>query len=203
MSLTDIQLKHLSKAMNFPLEDILFKDDMPKKFQFNKSYIINMQDEKDEDGNNNGGSHWVCLQINKYPNDKIQGMYFDPYGMGYPKDVENCIIRTINKKIPFTTKDVQSVVNNACGYWCSAYLHFINSFEGRSKDLYQDTSSFLDLFDDLNHSIDFKKNEYILKHFFQSNDKLKRVPINVDSIIDDDVGNGIDIVKIPVEIKLK
>jgi len=35
------------------------------------------------------------------------------------------------------------------------------------------------LFDDMNTSIDHKKNEFILKHFFRSDDPGKRVPIEV------------------------
>ena len=65
MSLTDTQLRDLAKAMEFPLADISFKDELPKKLEMNKGYIINIEDAEDEDGNRNGGTHWTCLQINK------------------------------------------------------------------------------------------------------------------------------------------
>lgn len=202
MSLTDTQLRDLAKAMNFPLADISFKNELPAKLQFNKGYIINIEDAEDADGQRNGGTHWTCLQINKYPNGSIEGIYFDPYGVGMPQDVEKAVKDTIGKKIPYTTKDVQSLMNNACGYYCAAFLHFINSSQYRSKELYQDVSTFLDMFDDLNTSVDFKKNEYILKHFFRAKDVEKRTPIEIDNIVKQDTGSGIDMMKIPVGVKM-
>ena len=205
MSLTDAQLRDLSKRMNFPLADVCFKDDLPDKLEFNKGYIINLEDEFDEDGRRNGGSHWTCFQINKYPNGKIEGIYFDPYGVGKPQDVKNAIIRTIGKNIPETKKDIQSLMNNACGWYCCAFLHFINSSQYRSKDLYQDVETFLDMFDDLDKSVDFKKNEYILKHFFRSKDAKGRgaVEVDTDTIVEDEEGNRPDLTKIPVGLNIK
>jgi len=201
MSLTDTQLELLAKKMEFPLAGIFFKDEMPSKLELNKGYIINIDDAQDEDGNDNTGTHWTTLQINKYPNGKTEGIYFDPYGVGMPQDVEKAVVNTIGKKIPHTTKDIQSLMNNACGYFCSGFLHFINASQYRSKDLYTDVSTFLDMFDDLNKSVDFKKNEYVLKHFFRSTDIDKRVPISIDNIVNTD-GGGVDLTKIPAGMKM-
>jgi hypothetical protein len=162
MSLTDIQLRELATAMEFPLAGVLFKDDLPKKLEYNKGYIINLEDELDEDGKPNTGSHWTCLQINKYPNGKVEGIYFDPYGVGMPQDVEKAVKNTIGKGIPHTTKDIQSLMNNACGYYCCAFLYFINKYENRSKNLYDDVAEFCHYFNDLNHSKDYKYNEFVL-----------------------------------------
>lgn len=204
MSLTDVALRELCKRMDIPLADITFKDELPNKLEFNKGYIINLEDEFDEDGKRNGGSHWTCLQINKYPNGKVEGIYFDPYGVGKPTDVKKAIERTIHKNIPETTKDIQSLMNNACGWYVCAFLHFINSSKYRSKDLYTDVSTFLDMFDDLNESVDFKKNEYILKHFFRSSDPEKRnaIDINLDPIVEKEEGDRLDLTKIPVGMKM-
>lgn len=201
MSLTDSQLKILANIMEFPLAGIFFKDELPKKLEFNKAYIINIEDAEDEEGNDNGGTHWTCLQINKYPNEKIEGIYFDPYGVGMPQDVEKAVFNTINKKIPNTTKDIQSLMNNACGYFVSAFLHFINSSQYRSKDLFQDVSTFLSMFDDLNKSVDFKKNEYILKHFFRNKNIDERVPVDIDEIVEDD-NSRVDMMKLPADVKM-
>ncbi len=60
---------------------------------------------------------------------------------------------------------------------------------------------FLDLFDDLDKSADWKKNEYVLKHFFQSKDPEKRKAIEVfadTTTIDGENDMG---VKIPAELK--
>jgi hypothetical protein len=37
----------------------------------------------------------------------------------------------------------------------------------------------MSLFDDLNKSIDYKKNEFVLKHFFEPKEKSLRNPITV------------------------
>jgi hypothetical protein len=191
--LTNNQLEQLSIQMNIPLEAIIFKDQAPEKFKFNKAYIINLEDEYDEGGNLQSGSHWTCLQINKYPNGKIQGIYVDSYGIPPPKDIIDSYKRTTgNSHFPYNTKDIQSLMSNACGFYCCAFLHFINNFSHRTKDLYQDTEHFLDFFDDLNKTVDFKKNEYMLKHFFQPKDPKLRKAIEViadPSTIDTDV-NG-------------
>ena len=96
-------------------------------------------------------------------------------------------------------------MSNACGWYCCAFLHFINNFSHRSKDLYQDTELFLSYFDDLNKSVDFKKNEYILKHFFQDKDPSKRKEIEVvapiESIVEND-NTRPDLTQIPVEFKV-
>ena len=204
MSLTDTQIWDLSKRMEFPLADVCFKDDLPNKLEFNKGYVINLEDEYDEDGKRNSGTHWCCLQLNKYPNGKIEGIYFDPYGAGKPQDVKKAVERTIGKNCPETTKDVQSLMNNACGYYVCAFLHFINSSDARSKDLYFDVSQFLGMFDDLNKSVDFKKNEYILKHFFRSSDPQQRraIDVDLDPIVEGDDDNNPDITKIPVGMEM-
>ena len=37
--LTDTQMEELARKMSIPLVDCLFKDQMPKKFEFNKSWF--------------------------------------------------------------------------------------------------------------------------------------------------------------------
>ena len=154
----------------------------------------------------NDGTHWTCLQVNKYPSGQIESIFFDPYGAPPSESIKKFVLDNTGKKLPYTEKDVQSLMNNACGYYCAAFLHYINKWEHRTKDLYADVDMFLHYFDDLNKSIDWKKNEYILKMFFQSSDPALRKEIDVishpDHITKQDTGKGIDIVKIPVSTKL-
>ena len=204
--LTDRQLTDLSKKMSIPLEMICFKDELPNKIAYNKSYIINLDNSVDDEGNSNEGTHWTCLQVNKYPDGKIEPIFFDPYGQPPSENIKKFVLDTCGKKLPYTTKDLQSLMNNACGWFCCAFLHYINAWSHRSKDLYEDVSCFMDYFDDLNTSIDFKKNEYILKMFFQSSDpKLRReieVISNPDEIRNQDEKGGGDIMKIPVSMNI-
>jgi hypothetical protein len=202
MSLSDTQIRELAKRMSIPLGDVCFKDELDCPLEFNKSYIINIEDSHDENGNENEGTHWTFLQCNKYPNEKIESIYFDSYGAPAPKHIIECVEKTTGKKgLPHTTPDIQSLLNNACGYYCLALGHFINSSQFRSGDLYNDVNTFMEMFDDLNKSVDFKKNEYILKHFFRSTDPNKRVPIEIDNISKDNEKGGIDAFRIPCDIK--
>jgi len=114
------------------------------------------------------------VYASKYSSDQIGPIFFDPYGALSEKEICGYW-----KKLPYTEKDVQSLMNNACGYYCAAFLHYINKWEHRTKDLYADVDMYLHYFDDLNKSIDWKKNEYILKMFFRSSDPALRKEIDV------------------------
>ena len=64
--LTDYQIKSMAKKMGIPLGGVIFKTELPKmKLQYNKTYIINLEDETDENGDKNEGTHYVFLQMNK------------------------------------------------------------------------------------------------------------------------------------------
>jgi len=179
MSLTDTQIWDLARRMDVPLVFCGFKDELKEEIlQYNKSYIINMENEFDEDGARNNGSHYTCFQVNKYSNGKKEGVYFDSFGMPPPQIVEDfCVI-----KLPYCNKDIQSLMNSACGWYCLAFLHFINASKYRSNDLYTDSGDFTDMFEDLNKSTDHLKNEFILKHFFRSADPSKRTPIEINGM---------------------
>jgi len=201
MSLSDSQIFQLAKKMRIPLKDVVFKDELTTPLEYNKSYIVNLEDSLDEEGNPNDGTHWCFLQLNKYPNDKVESIWFDPYGQPAPECVKKVVKDTTGKQgLPNTKKDVQSLMNNACGWYCLALGHFINASQYRSGSLYDDVTIFLDMFDDLNTSVDFKKNEYILKHFFRSEDPSLRKEIDV--ITTEDTKGGIDAFRVPCDIKV-
>ena len=206
MSLTDSQITDLSRRMRIPLAGIVFKDELKAPLQYNKAYFVNLQDSTDEEGNENDGTHWTFLQLVKYPNDKIEKIFFDPYGAPPSVNIKKAVEETTNSKgLPYTEKDVQSLMNNACGWYCLAIGHFINSSKYRSGSLYDDVTSFMDIFEDLNKSTDFKKNEYILKHFFRSEDPSLRKEIEVITTADEKGGIdafGKEMLKIPVQTKM-
>ena len=197
MSLTDAQIRELCDKMKIPLaikDGIVFKDELPKKLEYNKCYFINLEDEYSAEGTLNSGSHWTCFQIAKYKNGKIAPIYFDAYGMPAPEIIKDRMMKFTKQKIPFNTKDIQSLMANSCGWYCCAYLHYINNFSHRTGDIYLDTEQFLDYFEDLNKSTNFLKNEYILKQFFQSEDPALRRKIttiaDTNQITDDNNGGS-------------
>lgn len=180
--LTNEQIEDLADRMKIPLEYVGFKSNLPKKLKTNKAYIINLDDEIDKGtGLRNGGTHWTCFQVMEYPNGKKEGIYLDSYGAPPPEIVNERTKDSFKMKLPYNTKDIQSLMNEACGWYCLAFLHFINVYPQRSKQLYWDVEAFLGLFEDLNKSVDWKKNEYVLKMFFQPEDPKLRKPIEVIS----------------------
>jgi len=197
--LTDQQLFDLADAMEYKLERVCFKDELCEKpLKFNVGYIINLEDSMDKEGNDNQGTHWVALQVNKYPSNLIEPIYFDSYGAPPAEAIKKFVEKGIGKSyLPYTDSDIQALMNSACGWYCSAFLYWINKFDGRSQDLYSDTEAFIELFDDLNKSNNFKKNEFILKHFFRSKDPNKRVAIDVSADIHSIEGENLEGTKIP------
>lgn len=177
MSLTNFQIEDLAKRMNIQLVFCGFKSDLKNqpKLQYNKSYIINLEDELDEEGEPNDGTHWTCFQVNKYKNGKVEPFYFDSYGVGPPKEVEDFT----GMKMPFQKKDLQSIVAQVCGYYVLALLHFVNASKYRTGHLYTDCENFVGLFDDLSVSTDHIKNEWVLKQFFLGEDPDKRIKTEV------------------------
>ena len=88
-ALTNDQLFNLAKKMRVPLVFADFKSDLKNhKLQHNKYYIVNLENEYDENGKENDGSHWVGFQSNKYPNGHIENIYFDSVlQCGFPYDL--------------------------------------------------------------------------------------------------------------------
>jgi hypothetical protein len=111
--LSDSQIKKLSKKMDFPLAGVFFKDELPRKLEYNKGYVINLEDGTDEEGNQNEGTHWTALQVNKYPNGIIEPIFFDPYGVAPSENIKKFVLNNCGKKLPYTEKDIQSIMNNS------------------------------------------------------------------------------------------
>jgi hypothetical protein len=197
--LTDGQIKEIAPRMSIPLEWIGFKSDLPSVIKPNRSYIVNLDNETDLDGDDNEGTHWTCFQVVETPNGKMEAIYFDSYGISPPEIVKSHIKKSFGiTYIPYTTKDIQSLMSNACGYYCLAFLHFINGSPYRNGNLFDDVERFLSMFLDLNKSNDFKHNEYILKHFFLSKDPSKRK--SVDVLLDSEFAPDASDEAIPVAV---
>lgn len=164
--LSNTQVEELAKRMRVPLEGVFFKSQLKEmKMEPNRSYIINLEDEFDEVGQRNPGSHYTCFQYNKYPKGNDEYVYFDSFGVCPPEEVlEFCGV----KNMPYSEVDIQSLMCDACGWFCLAFLHFINAWEGRSKSLYYDCEHFTSLFNDLNKNTEWKYNEWVLKQFFRN-----------------------------------
>lgn len=177
--LSNFEIISLAEKMNMPLARICFKNQLlDEPLRYNIGYIINSQNDKDEDtGDENGGMHWTALYIAKNKNGRIEPLFFDSFGMPPAEDIKKFVAP---HKLPFFTKDIQSLMADCCGFYALAFCYFVScSTIGRTGDIYTDGETFIDLFDDLNTSKEWKKNEWVLSQFFQAKDASQRKVINV------------------------
>ena len=132
----------------------------------------------------------MCFQVNHYLDKPDEQVYFDSYGCAPPNEVlEFCKV----KVMPCSEIDVQSIMADCCGWFTLAFLHFINSWEGRSRHLYYDAEHFTTLFKDLNKDNDWKHNEFVLKQFFKPPCGRKTTMEDLDFkfLLDTNVASGI------------
>jgi len=49
-----------------------------------------------ENGEENDGTHWTCMQVNKYPSGQIEPIFFDPYSTLWKK-IAMCYMHILEK----------------------------------------------------------------------------------------------------------
>ena len=145
-----------------------FYKDKLKKIQPNSSYIINLNSEFDENNNRNAGSHWTCLVTD----DMKKAIYFDSYGKNAPNEIRN-LLKSNQYKKGHTSKNIQSLMSNLCGFFSLAFIYFLSISKYRTGNIINDASIFLDLFEDLDKVDDVYKNEFILSLFFTDTKRKK------------------------------
>jgi hypothetical protein len=159
--LSNYDIQELVVKMNIPNFRGCYYKDALKKIQPNSSYIINLNSELDENGNVNKGSHWVAL----ITDDMKKAIYFDSYGESAPNEIRN-LLKSSQYKLGHTSKNIQSLMSNLCGFFCLAFIYFLTVSKFRTKNIINDASVFLDLYEDLDKVNDVYKNEFILSLFF-------------------------------------
>jgi len=140
--LSNIQLGELINKFNLPLNDIIMRDEADK---INKDgfYITNLDTSKGD------GSHWTSLYYHP-----LKSYYFDSFGFVPPFDVEDVITPYIHND-----KDIQDFNSEACGYFCVAFIKFLNDKENKELGF----KEFLRLF-----SNKTTENDNILKEYLAS-----------------------------------
>jgi hypothetical protein len=208
-ALSDVQLTELAKKMGFNLNGIYFQDEIKCEDLRHGNYIINTSPQFDASGNQNPGTHWCVLIVTKREG-KIWVQYMDPYGQPPPENLKKIVDKRYKRKIQYTTKDIQSLMDSVCGWYCCAYLHFLYNFPNRTKDVLYDTAIWLDFFVDLETDTNYKKNIFMLKLFFQEQGKsLKGLEDifkdeTLEDIYDNRITDGdkddikVDVAKIPI-----
>jgi hypothetical protein len=166
--LSNHDIDALVVKLNIPNFKGCFYKDTLKKIEPSSSYIINLNSEFNEKNERNAGSHWVAL----ITDDMKKGIFFDSYGEKEPNEIKN-LLKCNQYKIAHTSKNIQSLMSNLCGFFCLAFIYFLTISKHRTKNIINDASIFLDLFEDLDLVDDIYKNEFILSLFFTSKESKK------------------------------
>ena len=133
----------LVEKLNIPNFKGCYYKDKLTKIQPNSSHIINLNSELNEKGDRNTGFHWCCLVTN----DMKQCIYFDSYGEREPVEIRN-LLKCKQYSIGHTSKNIQSLMSNLCGFFCLSFIYFLSISKFRTKNLIHDASIYLDLFED-------------------------------------------------------
>jgi hypothetical protein len=59
-------------------------------------------------------------------------------------------------------------MSNLCGFFCLSFIYFLSISKFRTKNIINDASIYLELFEDLDKINDVYKNEFVLSLFFTS-----------------------------------
>ena len=188
--LSNHDIDALVVKLNIPNFKGCFYKDTLKKIEPSSSYIINLNSEFNEKDERNAGSHWVALLTD----DLKKAIYFDSYGEKEPNEIKN-LLKCNQYKIAHTSKNIQSLMSNLCGYFCLGFIYFLTVSKHRTKNIINDASIFLDLFEDLDFTNDIYKNEWILSLFFtdKKSKKLLFDNNNIGMSKDNKIDNRFDI----------
>ena len=123
--LTNYDLVNLAHNFQLPIVSICMKDKLPRRVR-DGNYIINLQS---SDGGRNHGTHWTALVVQGQ-----QSLFFDPFGVWPSTEIRDFVKNRKGCHLAFTTKDIQDLHSNLCGWFCLGFLIFCN--RGHSPEEY-------------------------------------------------------------------
>jgi hypothetical protein len=85
--------------------------------------------------------------------DMKRAIYFDSYGEKEPNEIMN-LLKCSQYKLGHTSKNIQSLMSNLCGFFCLSFIYFLSVSKFRTKNIINDASIYLYLFEDLDKTND-------------------------------------------------
>lgn len=138
-ALSNYDIIKLCQHKNLPLNAVLMRDEVKKKLNYGFS-VINLETTRQD------GSHWTCVLYTP-----LTSYYFDSYGFVPPLELEEVI-----RPYTYNNTDIQDFDSEACGYYCVAFIKFMND----KKDKDSAYKAFTELFKN-----NRKENDTILKRY--------------------------------------
>ena len=136
--LSNFDIDEILKNYKINYNGVFSKNELPNKLPVG-FYVINMQS-----SDKGTGTHWIAL----YKINDGYSQFFDAFGFVPPLEIENKL-----HKYDYNDRDIQDINSSSCGYYCIAFIKFMN---GKS-DLKKSFRTFIKMFDN-----DTKRNEEIL-----------------------------------------
>lgn len=113
--LTNLDIENLCKDFNIPLFGVFMRDTIPTDLPAKSFFVVNLNKSGE------AGSHWCCaVRYNK------NIFWFDSFGFPCPQDCINTFTK-LKLKIWFSEDIYQNINSVICGYYCIAFLLFVNS----------------------------------------------------------------------------
>ena len=151
--LSNVDIEIICKRLKLPLISCCSKDQLPKQKK-KGFYIINMQNDKDEYGNELEGTHWTAFGITKNG-----AFYCDSMGVVPPMSVVEYLKEF--KPVPYNIQEIQDVHSTDCGWFAVAVCDYLHRTKKNTADALTD---FINMFSKDN----FIKNNITLQKYFTS-----------------------------------
>ena len=116
-ALSNIDIEKILKSQEVKINGVYMKDELPLKLK-RGFYVVNLQS-----SNIGNGTHWTAF----YYSPK-HSYYFDAFGFVAPEEVEKKL-----KLYTYNDKQIQDLKSTACGYYCIAFILFMN--KRKNKEL--------------------------------------------------------------------
>jgi hypothetical protein len=145
--LSNFELEKIAKSLDVKLDGIYMKNELLFKRTIG-NYIINLDDTGNE------GTHWTTLIVTE----KLS-YYFDSYGCPPPEQII-AFCKSPNSHLYFNTRVIQDLESELCGFYCMAFIKYVNN----CKDILKKANDFSNMFDDSESEL----NGFLLKGFLNN-----------------------------------
>ena len=146
--LSNYDIIEICQQLKINLIKCCFKEELIGNCQ-NGCYVINL------DNIGGVGSHWICLYVSGN-----YACYFDSFGIIYPYEVQRFCK---NKTIIYNMNQIQHIDDIHCGYFCIAFLHYLQYNDNKNMYLNDEMNNFIQHFSN-NPSNNLKK----LQNYFKT-----------------------------------
>jgi hypothetical protein len=152
--LTNVDLIRLAKELKINLVGVCSKDELKLIKPRVGGYIINLENSTD-----GVGTHWLSMVLYQDDND-IKCLYFDSYGVIFPKEVEEYVKQINDCKIAYSTRQIQKLQTSECGYYCLSFLYNMQ-YKRKSDNMIKDYENYMSGFsNDLTKDLEILKNSF-------------------------------------------